>query len=138
MALAADSVLTTVAGTCSVPVNIPIAANTTVWRGAAVGDNASGLARGLVAADVFMGFAPSRGENNPGAASAAEARVIEEGVAILAVTGVTSAADRGEAVYATADDGFTLTSTNNTLIGKVRRWIVSTSCEVHFKSAQRA
>jgi len=40
--------------------DLPVVAADIIYEGAAVGDNASGLARPLVAADPFLGFAERR------------------------------------------------------------------------------
>jgi hypothetical protein len=139
MALTADTVLVSVAGSEGVPVDIPLAANTVVYRGSAVGDNASGYARAFVVADPFLGFAISRGDNNPSGGSSAgdvSVRISEQGIAVLTVVGATGPSDRGEAVYATDENTFTLTSTSATQIGKVRKHISGTSCEVHYVSSQ--
>jgi hypothetical protein len=114
--------------------DIPVIASDIIYEGAAVGDNASGLAQPLVAQDPFMGFCVRKADNSAGAASAIKARIMTKGRVVLAVTGVSSAADVGEPVYASDDDTFTLTSTNNTAIGKVVRWISSTTCVVAFEA----
>jgi hypothetical protein len=114
--------------------DIPVIAADIIYEGAAVGDNGSGLARPLVAQDPFMGFAERQCDNSAGAASAKNVRVRSRGFVSLPVTGAASAADQGEAVYASDDDTFTLTSTSNTPIGKVHRWVSSTTCIVYFES----
>lgn len=113
---------------------IPVIAADIIYGGAAVGDNASGLARPLVALDPFLGFCDERADNSAGAASAILVKVKEQGFAKLAVVGATGTADVGEPVYAIDDDSFTLTALNNTPIGKVKRWISGTTCLVHFQA----
>jgi len=115
---------------------LPVIASDIIFEGAAVGDNASGLARPLVAADPFLGFAKERCDNSAGAASARNVKVFERGKIELDVTGVASAADVGEAVYASDDDTFTLTSAGNSAIGKVVRWVSGTRCVVYFEGVQ--
>lgn len=114
--------------------DLPVVATDIIYEGAAVGDNASGLARPLVAADPFLGFAMTRCDNAAGAASAKNVRVRSRGFVQLAVTGAASAADQGETVYAADDDDFTLTAGSNTAIGKVHRWVTSTTCIVYFEA----
>lgn len=114
--------------------DLPVIAADIIYEGAAVGDNGSGLARPLVAQDPFMGFAERQCDNSAGAASAKNVRVRSRGFVSLPVTGAASAADQGEAVYASDDDTFTLTSTSNTAIGKVHRWVSGTTCIVYFES----
>jgi len=113
---------------------LPMIAADIIYEGAAVGDNASGLARPLVAADPFLGFAERTADNSAGAASALKVRVRTRGQVQLAVTGVASAADVSETVYASDDDTFTLTAGSNTAIGKVSRWVSGTTCIVAFEA----
>lgn len=115
--------------------DLPMIASDIIYEGAAVGDNGSGLARPLVAADPFLGFAERTADNSAGAASALRVRVRTRGQVQLAVTGAASAADVSETVYASDDDTFTLTAGSNTAIGKVSRWVSGTTCIVAFEAA---
>lgn len=115
---------------------LPVIASDIIFEGAAVGDNGSGLARPLVAADPFLGFAKERCDNSAGAASARNVKLFERGKIELDVTGVASAADVGEAVYASDDDTFTLTAAGNSAIGKVVRWVSGARCVVYFEGVQ--
>lgn len=116
---------------------IPMIDNDIIYDGAAVGDNGSGLARPLVAADPFLGFATANADNTGTghAASAIKVPLKSKGVAKLVVTGVSSTADVGEKVYATDDDTFTLTASGASAIGRVLRWISSTTCLVSFQGS---
>ena len=114
---------------------LPVIASDIIYEGAAVGDNASGLARPLVAGDPFFGFAQRQCDNSAGAASAKNVVVRSRGCIVLAVTGASSAADVSETVYAADDDTFTLTAGSNTAIGKVVRYISGTQVVVYFESA---
>lgn len=113
---------------------LPMIAADIIYEGAAVGDNGSGLARPLVATDPFLGFAERTVDNSAGAASAKNVRVRTRGQVQLSVVGASSAADVSETVYASDDDTFTLTSTSNTAIGKVSRWVSGTTCIVAFEA----
>lgn len=113
---------------------LPMIASDIIYEGAAVGDNASGLARPLVAADSFLGFAERTTDNSAGAASAQKVRVRTRGQVQLTVVGASSAADVSETVYAADDDTFTLTAGSNTAIGKVSRWVSGTTCIVAFEA----
>ena len=113
---------------------LPMIAADIIYEGAAVGDNASGLARPLVAGDPFLGFAEATADNSAGAASAKNVRVRTEGQVQLTVVGAASAADVSEVVYASDDDTFTLTVGSNTAIGKVSRWVSGTTCIVAFEA----
>jgi hypothetical protein len=116
--------------------DLPIIANDIIYEGAAVGDNGSGYARPLVAADPFLGFAKEECDNTGGDAGAKRVKVQEKGKIVLNVTGVSGVGDVGDAVYADDDNSFTKTSSSNTAIGKVARWISGTQCVVAFESLQ--
>jgi hypothetical protein len=113
---------------------LPMVATDIIYEGAAVGDDGNGLARPLVAADPFLGFAIRQADNAAGAASAVKVAVKVRGQVQLTVTGASSAADVGETVYASDDATFTLTAGSNTAIGKVARWVTSTTCVVAFEA----
>lgn len=115
--------------------DLPVVAADIIYEGAAVGDNASGYARPLVAADPFQGFADRKADNSAGAAGAINVTVRQRGRIVLDVAGVTGVADEGSAVYASDDDTFTLTSAGNSAIGKITRYISGTKCVVYFEAA---
>lgn len=95
-----------------------VIASDIIYEGAAVGDNASGYARPLVAGDSFRGFAESKVDNSAGAAGALTVRVKQKGIVKLAI-GSLAITDVGKPVYASDDDTFTLTATSNSHIGRV-------------------
>lgn len=111
--------------------DLPMIANDAIYEGAAVGLS-GGLARPLVAADPFAGFADRTADNTGGAASAVRARVLQRGRIVLPVAGVDGPDDVGKAVYASDDDTFTLTEVGNTLIGRMARHIGGTTALVEF------
>jgi hypothetical protein len=118
-----------------------VAATTTIYEGAAVGDNGSGYARPLVAGDKFLGFcerpvsnlAPVNNIPGPpsGGAGDKNVRVNNSGLIQLPVTGVI-ATSVGAPVYASDEDTFTLTGAGNSPIGKVYRVIASDIAIVAF------
>jgi hypothetical protein len=111
----------------------PVIASDIIYEGAAVGENASGYARPLVATDPFLGFAVSKVDNSAGAAGDKNVTVMTRGKVRLTVAGATAiTANDRPAVYASDDNTFTLTSTSNSKIGYVSRWIASTDCIVEF------
>ena len=117
--------------------DIPVYQAVTIYEGAAVGEvSGGGYCRGLVAADVFLGFARRKADNASGASGAINARVQQRGVVELTVTGVTGVTDLGTAVYASADGTFTLTASGSTAIGKIIRYISSTTVMVYFEAGQ--
>jgi len=115
---------------------LPIIADDIVYEGAACGFS-SGRIRPLVAADVFAGFAKAQCDNDGGAAGAKNVKLIDAGDVVLNVVGVTAITDVGSTVYADDDNTFTLTSSSNTAIGKITRWISGTQCVVHVEAPSR-
>jgi hypothetical protein len=116
--------------------DIPMIASDTIYAGSAVGESAStGNARPLVGGDAFLGFAVAQ-VTNGATIGANNVRVRQKGVVKLAVTGVTADDDLGIAIYASDDDTFSTTSTStSTQIGKLVRWVSSTTCYVYFEAA---
>lgn len=111
----------------------PVIASDIIYEGAAVGENASGYARPLVAGDPFLGFATAKADNSAGAAGAVNVEVKRRGQVQLAVAGATAiTANDRPLVYAADDNSFTLTASTNTIIGRVSRWISSGVCVVEF------
>lgn len=108
---------------------LPVIADDIIYAGAAVGDNGSGYARPLQAGDPFVGFAEDRADNAGGAAGNKTVRLKTCGLVEVPVTGVTGVAQRGDLVYASDDDTYTLTAMSNSLIGTVHR-VVSTGVAV--------
>lgn len=115
----------------------PVIAADIIYEGAAVGENGAGYARPLAAADPFLGFAVEKVDNSDGAAGDLRVTVRTKGVlASVAVAGATAiTANDRPAVYASDDDTLTLTSTSNSLVGYVERWISSGVCDVAFDAA---
>jgi hypothetical protein len=101
----------------------PVIADDIIYEGAAVGENASGYARPLQAGDVFLGFAIKKVDNSGGAAGDVRVQVRTRGRIKLPISALAITANDRPAVYASDDDTFTLTSTSNSLIGYVSRWI---------------
>lgn len=110
----------------------PVVAADIIYKGAATGDNGSGYIRPLVAGDRFRGFSEWKYDNSAGAAGAITGRVQKSGIIKLTVTGVSALTDFGKNVYASDDNTFTLTKDGSSFIGKVFRWVSSTTCYVLF------
>lgn len=113
----------------------PVVATDIIYEGSAVGENASGYARPLVATDPFLGFAQRKADNAAGAAGAVNVTVRTRGKVQLAISGIAITANDRPAVYASDDDTFTLTATSNTLIGYVSRWVETGVAIVEFDAA---
>lgn len=113
----------------------PVIATDIIYRGAAVGENGSGYARPLVAADPFLGFAVAKADNAAGAAGDKTVTVEQKGFVTLPISGLAITANDRPAVYASDDDTFTLTATSNSLIGYVSRWVSTGIAVVEFDAA---
>lgn len=118
-ALTTDRRITRVTGDYS---SHGVKASTTIYAGAFVGDDGSGWARGLAAADPFLGISYERVDNSAGANGAKSVRVERSGRILHAVSGATDQSSVGTAVYASDDQTLTTTSTSNTLIGTIDSW----------------
>jgi hypothetical protein len=93
-----------------------------IYQGTAVGQvSGTDTYRALVAADKFAGFALDTFDNTGKAAGATLVQVKSSGMIVLTVTGLATTTALGASVYASADNTFTLTSTSNSLVGKVHR-----------------
>lgn len=103
--------------------SLPMVATDIIYEGAAVGiEAASGNARPLNAGDAFAGFCIQNADNATGSAGDVRVQVKTHGEVQLPVTNV-AATDIGKPVYASDDDTFVLTATNNSYIGKVKRFV---------------
>lgn len=116
-------------------VEYPVIASDKIFQGAAVGENASGYARPLVAADPFLGFAEIAADNSSGSAGDKHVRVKKKGTIKLAISGLAITSNDRVAVYASDDNTFTLTATSNSLIGYVSRFIATGYGEIDFDAA---
>jgi len=111
--------------------SLPVLASTKIYEGAAVGLS-SGYARGLVAGDRFQGFAIERADNSAVAISGAiNVKVRSEGKIKATLTSV-AVADVGSKVYMSADGTFTLTSSGNSQVGHVHRYVTTNTCVIKF------
>lgn len=100
-------------------ITYPVIANDVIYRGSAVSLADTGrLAQPLVAGEAFVGFATRQCDNSGGLASAKRVEVLRRGAVNLPIAGV-AAADVGKKVYASDDNAFTLTATDNSLIGVI-------------------
>ena len=102
--------------------DIPVKAATTIYQWSAVGDDAAGYARQLVAGDPFRGFAVTKADNGTGAAGDINVNLYQEGYVELAIAAL-AITDVGKPVYASDGNTFTLTATGNSYVGRVKRWV---------------
>ena len=108
-----------------------VMANNIIYEGAAVGENGAGYARPLQAGDTFLVFAEQTIDNSTGSAGEQRVRVKTYGKVKLAVSGI-AITDIGKPVFASDDNTFTLTQSNNSYIGRVCRVESSGTCIVAF------
>lgn len=119
---------------------LPVIASDIIYQGAAVGDNGSGYCRPLVGGDPFRGFAVEKVDNSSGSAGDKRVELYAKGKIKLTVTGVSAVTDVGGEVFATDDNTFTLAPASSaaTKIGKIVRWVSSTTAIVAFDATERA
>ena len=100
-------------------IDLPVEANTVIYKGALVGINATtGYARPLVAGDAFAGLAYRKADNSGGSAGARNVRLFQ-GIDIVATISGVSQTDVGAVVYASDDATLTLTAAGNSRIGRI-------------------
>lgn len=87
-----------------------------IFKGAFVGLSASGHAQPLVAGNQGLGIAAEESDNSSGADAGTTVDVWTRGDFHHALAGA-ALTNIGDAVYASADDTLTFTSTSNTLVG---------------------
>ena len=96
--------------------SFPVKASAHVYKGALVGHN-GGYARGLVAADPFLGVAYEEADNSAGSDGDKDVRVYTIGDFDLALSGA-AVTNLDDLVYASADGTLTFTSTSNSFVGR--------------------
>lgn len=115
--------------------DLPVKAASTIYEGSAVGDDGSGYARQLVAADPFRGFAAAKADNAAGLAAAINVHVRQKGRIVLAVSGL-AITDVGKPVFASDGATFTLTASTNTYVGRVVRYVSSGVGVIEFDASR--
>lgn len=113
----------------------PVIAADIIYEGAAVGENDSGYSRPLEGGDVFQGFAIAKVDNSTGSAGDITVTVKTRGRVVLPISALAITANDRVAVYASDDNTFTLTSSSNSLIGYVSRWVSTGVAVVEFDAA---
>lgn len=110
---------------------VALAAGTKVFQESLIGKTATGYGRALEAGDTAMGFAKDNVDNTDGTDGEKIVEVKSMGKVSLFISGLTIA-DVGKDVYASDDNTFTLTSTNNSKVGKIIRFEKSDYAIVYF------
>lgn len=100
---------------------LPVADNVHIHKGAFVGRaGETGLARPLVAGDIFVGIAYAEVDNTgPGHAAGALRVRLHQAIDIVHALAGAVATHVGSTVYASADDTLTLTPTGHSRIGRI-------------------
>ena len=93
-----------------------VAAGEHIYKGAFVGLSSGGYAQALTAGDLFIGVAYEEADNSSGSAGDASVRIYTLGDFRHALSGA-AITNLGDAVYASADDTLTFTSTSNSYVG---------------------
>lgn len=103
--------------------SVPVTDNVVIYKGSAVG-SLSGYGRQLVANDVFLGFAEQHIDNTVTnhASGFLSVPVVTEGIIQCAIASA-AVGDINKAVYLSDGNTFTYTSSGNTLIGRVFRFV---------------
>lgn len=114
--------------------DLPVKAATTIYQGAAAGDDAAGYMRGLVAGDPFRGFALVGADNASGSAGDIKVNLQAQGKIKATITSV-AITDVGNDVYMSDDATFTQTATGNSRIGTIYRYVTTNTCIVAFAAA---
>ncbi len=110
---------------------VALAAGTKVFQGSLIGKTTTGYGRALEAGDTAMGFAKDNVDNTDGTDGEKIVEVKSMGKVSLFISGLTIA-DIGKDVYASDDNTFTLTSTDNSKVGKIIRFEKSDYAIVYF------
>lgn len=96
----------------------PVEASEHIFKNGFVALSASGHAQALTAGDVFLGIAYEEADNSAGADGDKKVRVYQQGDFEHTLASV-ARTDISAAVYATDDGTLTLTSTDNSYVGRV-------------------
>ena len=102
-------------------IEIPVDDDVNIFKGALVGINAAtGYARPLVAGDDFAGVAYAQADNTVAGHSAGGIRVrLHQAIDIVDTLSGVAQTDLGSVVYANSDGSLTLTSTDNSRVGRL-------------------
>ena len=134
---AADSPLTFGLGNLN---SIPIIASDIVYEGSLVGDNGAGYGRPLVAGDRFVGHAKCKCDNSASATAGAKDIQLIGTRYRMVVDLVALITDVGQPVYASDDATLSLaaaiTTTANSFVGVITRYVSATQMEVEFRPGE--
>jgi len=104
------------------------------YEGSMIFNRADGYATNVAGGLVFLGHADAEADNTSGASAAKNVRVRRGTYRLqVALSGV-ALTDQGKDVYASDDATLTLTSSGNSRVGRVVRYVSSGICIVEFQS----
>jgi hypothetical protein len=101
--------------------SISVAASAKIFEGSLIGATSGGYGRPLQTGDKAMGFAKDNIDNSDGSDGDRKVDIRAKGKVSLFISGL-AMANVGAKVYASDDNTFTLTETNNVYVGKVVRF----------------
>ena len=115
--------------------DLPVLASTKVYEGAVVSVTAAGFAKGYAGTDtIFGGIAQAEANNSAGASGDINVQVRRGQFYGVVTLSSAADADAGDAIYASADDTFTKTSTSNLEVGKIVQVMATDKVLVQFNT----
>jgi hypothetical protein len=99
---------------------LPVAAGSLIYAGAAIGDNGRGYMRPLEGSDKFRGFAEEYVDNVQGGDGEKTVRFRRRGSIVLKIKGITWE-NVGQLVHALNDNTFTLNYHQGSYVGRIAR-----------------
>ena len=115
--------------------SVPVIANDIVYEGSAVGDNAAGYGRPLVAGDKFLGHATRNVNNTAGAAGDLNIETLTGRYKLeVALAGYIT--DVGQPVYMSDDTTYTFLAPSNSYVGVVARYVSASRMVVEFRPGE--
>ncbi len=131
MALTADTPLTQVLGTHT---DGSVYQAVKIYEGAMLGD-VSGYVRPLTAGDLFRGHSLEYIDNASGSSGDRTVEHLTGRYRLKVTVSGVAITDFNRPVFASADGTYTLASANNTLVGRVVRYVTSDTAVVEFQTA---
>lgn len=128
MALSADTPLTQVLGSHT---DAPVAASSKIYEGSMLGDS-SGYVQALVAGNLFRGHSLEYQDNSSGSAGDLTVEHLTGRYRLEVTISGVAITDVGKPVYASDDGTYTLTAANNTLVGRIVRYVTTGTAVVEF------
>ncbi len=106
------------------------------YEGGMLGDNGSGYARPLVAGDPFLGHGIEYYDNTDGSDGEYKVPRLRGRYRLQVTISGVAVTDVRKAVYASADDTYTLTAGSNSKVGVVDRYVTTDTAVVEFQTSE--